>query len=384
VNRRLTAAAALVTVGLLTAACAQSVTGTAVPDPSSSLADLNTGGFSTTPRKVTTSPAQQRVLAANLLADKMVFPWSIDSALTNEQLNTNALVQPSNLSLTVDQTTLASLTTRGILYGYTSARADTANPTTKALIIGLWRMTDDAAAKGAVNDERTRYSSRLVSLPGKPDTVAARLNDSIESMTAIGPLLVYVWAKAPDVATQTDYVNRTIDAQRTMLNGFTAPDLSGVSQLPADRDSIVSYTVEPEPIAEGRFEPEYGFKTAHAQLHNDDEPIQSAQLFDESGMDLVGIGRNHVYRFRDEAGAQHLMDAWMDLIAKRDGAQRATVTGLPAAKCYTFNISSGVTKQPYTSCYVTVGRYMSEYSDPNADKAEQVTSAAYLVLRQAK
>ena len=151
----------------------------------------------------------------------------------------------------------------------------------------------------------------------------------------------------------------------------------------------IAPTVAPERAKGGTFTSEYGFRGRREALEWDDAPIGTAKVFEEVGMDLSGVGRNTVYRVRDAAGATKLIeydiahiDAQKSLGDKADYTKIApmTIDGLPSARCRSFDYSD----TRYATCYVAVGRYVSEYTAAQPAIVAQVTAAAYLVLRHAR
>ena len=126
-----------------------------------------------------------------------------------------------------------------------------------------------------------------------------------------------------------------------------------------------------------------GYYTRTAQLHWNVDPAASQPIYEETGMDLVGVGGNNVYRTRDAAAAKRFVELESAHTLKgKVNVQTVTIKGVPDAYCRSYGI--GVATEPYFACWVAVGRYVSEFVDKQPTKTFQATAAAYQVLQQAK
>ncbi|MCA4997903.1 hypothetical protein HWD35_24600 [Tsukamurella tyrosinosolvens] len=382
--------AALIATALLVTGCT-TVAGTAVPEPQAQALHGGTGGLPTAPREATAPGAQRKVLAANTLSDRMVLPTDIDRSLTVG--NPQTAVRASNL-VALDGLDQDRLAKRGMLYGFSEVREAPDRATSgDGITITLVRMPDEAAAKGAVEDLRTQEKARAVAVPGRDDIPAYkipagdnRVFTTITGYAAFGPLLLIASPRSKDEGKLVGWLTKAVDLQRDRLAGFTSPASADLANLPVDKDGIVGLTVTPDRIEPGRFEQYWGFQTRTAQLHWMDDPVKAAALFDEVGMDLVGVGTNAVYRTRDGQAAARMLEQLTKDLAAEAGATAFTIDGLPSAQCRSVPLDTS----PYSSatakhtCYVAVGRYMSAYTGIQLERTRQVTAAAYLVLRSAK
>ncbi|BDH55928.1 hypothetical protein [Tsukamurella sp. PLM1] len=295
--------AAFVVAGTLVTGCSTVVSGTATPDPEALEIRLNTGGLPTEPRTPETSNTQQKVLAANELADRMVLPTDLDPSFTRPgMLSVRAVVQSGNLKNTLEDADAERIGQRGLLYGFVSGRNTSAEKVDSGITMIVLRMTDDGAASGVVDDFRSKGGGSEV-VDGRTEWAVRKAGPKqyqdytvFTAYMAIGPLVVIAVPWADDEARARGMVPRAMDAQARLLAGFTSAGRAELAGLPADKEAIVSYTVAPEPIEAGKFESDYGFRGRRAALHWDSSPVETAKLFEEVGMDLAGVGRNTVFR----------------------------------------------------------------------------------------
>ena len=377
----------LAAAGTLLTGCGTVVPGTAVPDPDAPAVKLDTGGLSTKPRTPTAPGSQRKVLAANMLSERTVIPSDIESAYTDGGAQT-AVTARNFISLESEDTD--RIAKRGMLYGFMDTRSIASKSTDEGLAIYVIRMTDEAAAKGAVADFRTEGKA-TEAVPAPADLAVRKTppNDTLKytrftALTSVGPHLIIASPWGTDENKARGLIAKTVDAQRDLLAGFTSPGSSDLAGLPLDKDGIVSFTVVPDQAEAGSFDAVYGFHEQRTSRHWDDNPITAGKLFADTGMDLVGHGKNTVYRTRDTAAAQQFIDRaaseWLD---KLPSARPFAVDGLPTAKCRSHTLWVGSDTPRYT-CYIAVGRYISTFTDNQAARVRQVTSAAYLILKDAK
>ena len=384
-------ALSIAVTAVLLAGCSSTVAGIAVPDPDEPLVTLDTGGISTQPRTAETSEAQQEVLAANILAEKTLYAWDIDPTYVElRSFGVRAIAQASNLSDTVDEADGAAIGKRGLLYGFVSGRTNNAAGEWDGLSSAVLRMADDAAARGALDDYRSRVGAAAETVGGRSDIVVTKLAPKGSATTtgyqvqaAVGAHLVVINAKARDSGKARDHAVSAADRQRDLLAGFASPGADRVVTLPADKDGIVSRTVAPDRLEQGTMTLDYGFREGRAPLHWDSSPIATARLFEEAGIDLTGVGRNYVYRARDASAAQRFAESSASLFGSEEQSTEFSIDGLPSAKCRSYKVTVLLDMESRYTCYVSSGRYVSEYTDTQIARVKQVTSAGYLILRRA-
>lgn len=204
-----------------------------------------------------------------------------------------------------------------------------------------------------------------------------------EIQAVVGPHLVVVNAKSRDAGKAREQAVLAVDRQRELLNGFNSPGADRVAALPADKDEIVSHTVAPDGLKPGTMTLDYGYREGRAPLHWDNSPIAAARLFEEAGVDLTGVGRNYVYRARDASAAQRFAESSAALLGSEEQSTEFSIDGLPSAKCRSYKVTALLGMESRYTCYVSSGRYVSEYTDTQIARVKQVTSAGYLILRRA-
>lgn len=390
-GRRSRTALSIAMTAALAAGCSTTVAGTAVPDPSEPAVVLDTGGISTRTRTPETSEAQQKVLASNVLAEKTLYAWDIDPAYVElRSFGVRAVAQASNLSDTVDDADGAAIGRRGLLYGFVSGRTNNAAGEWDGLSSAVLRMADDAAARGALDDHRTRVGAAAEKIGDRSDIVVTRFAPRGSATTTgyrvhaiAGSHLIVINTKAVDPVKARDQAVSAADRQRDLLAGFDSPGADRVAALPADKDGIVSRTVAPEALEQGTMTLDYGFREGSALLHWDTDPIASARLFEEAGIDLTGMGRNVVHRARDASAAKRFVQGASNLLSKEEESTEFTIDGLPAAKCRSYKVRGLIDMEARYTCYVSSGRYVAEYLDTQIARVKQVTAAGYLILRRA-
>lgn len=167
------------------------------------------------------------------------------------------------------------------------------------------------------------------------------------SYTAVGSLLVIVAAWHEDIAKSRALLPQIVDKQRERLAGFSAPGLQDLSSVPIDRDNIVSYTVTPDAPEPNTVTTYAGYYTRTAQLHWNVDPAANQPIYEETGMDLVGVGGNNVYRTRDPAAAKRFIELDSALTLKdKTNVQPVTIKGVPDAYCRSYGIG-GVASELY-------------------------------------
>lgn len=366
--------------------CSTSVVGQAVPDSAKSV-KLDTGTFNTEPRKVPAgepTDSERKVVAAGLLADRMVLPNEFNS----EYIGTGVrVITASHQFTTLDPLDATRIGVRGMVYAFSDSRRASRTPIENGMRVILIRMKDDAAAAGAIDD--VRGANPTEPLPGRPDLLVQlkppkqSKATEITTMFAVGPLLVVATAWHEDITKSRALLPQIVDKQRERLAGFAAPSLADLATLPMDRDSIVSYTVTPDAPEPNTVTTYAGYYTRTAQLHWNVDPAASQPIYEETGMDLVGVGGNTVYRTRDDAAAKRLVELESAHTLKgKMNVQPVTIKGVPDAYCRSYGI--GTASDPYFACWIAVGRYVSEFIDKQPTKTFQATAAAYRVLQQAK
>lgn len=367
--------------------CSTAVAGQAVPDQAK-VVRIDTGNFNTEPRKVPPrepTDSERKVVAAGLLADRMVLPNEFNAEFIGTGVR---VITASHQLTTLDPLDATRIGVRGMVYAFSDSRRASRQPVENGMRVVLIRMRDDGAAAGAIGD--VRGANPTETLPGRPDLVVQlkppkqSKATEITTMFAVGPLLVVATAWHEDITKSRELLPQIVDKQRERLNGFTAPSLADLATLPMDRDNIVSYTVTPDAPEPNTLTTYAGYYTRTAQLHWNVDPAANQPIYEETGMDLVGVGGNNVYRTRDAAAAKRFIELDSALTLKdKTNVQPVVIKDVPDAYCRSYGIG-GVASELYYACWVAVGRYVSEFVDKQPTKTFQATAAAYRVLQRAK
>lgn len=372
-------------------ACSSQVGGSAVPDPDDPALGLDTGGFSTSPRKPSSSDEQQKVLAANQLSERIVVPWDVDPQFVHRLEDTGAIVgaQSEQLKAVIGDVTANIMARNGLLYGFGAGKQGTLDLNRlRGLRTVIVRLADEDGARRAIGEYRQSKSGLgLVDFRESPDVVVswesrpARKYELFEGAYVVGTHLIIhrsYSASAPDARLT---LAKAIDSQRARLAGFNSPGADEIAALPADKDGIVSRTVEGPPLRPGEPQLDYGFRDSAGQLNWEPEPDVIGPLMKQAGVDLVGRGRNTVYRAAGDSQARQFAESMGKHMEAFPGRQEVKVNGLSEARCNSFDVEVGVTR--LTWCYVAAGRYVSMFSHQQESVAAKVTAAAYVVLRRA-
>ncbi|MGH3552439.1 MAG: DUF7373 family lipoprotein [Mycobacterium sp.] len=114
-------------------------------------------------------------------------------------------------------------------------------------------------------------------------------------------------------------------------------------------------------------------------LHLEDNPIQAAQAFTATGVDVVSISQTTVYRAGDPDGARRLAQSLGDATAQRPASQPAAVVpGLPGSRCVRIDGEGGLV--PRYSCIAAADRFAFKAVARQLDNARQQIAAQYLIL----
>ncbi|WP_019202077.1 hypothetical protein [Tsukamurella sp. 1534] len=385
--RRLTGA--VLGAGLLLTGCSTTVQGTPVVDQSA-VPKPDVGSFSTSPRQVGPLTDVQAVAAEGyrMIATIPLAP-DIDPAIRyNGKITTGPL--SSSTKSTFGEGVFIALTGAEVA-AYTSASdkdpgASTSDPG-KTIVMGVYRMKDEAAAKAAVaapallapekgvtNDDGPRKTP--VTVPGhgeaKAFTKKWTSSTSVTAVRAHGRFVLAAYTSGP-----VELVQKFFDQQIKGLEGFEPTPTEKFASLPKDHDNLLTYTVAASSSRDVAL-------PARAALGEQTDIAASKKNFDEAGVDYVARGASYVYRARDEAGADLLADRFIaETRGFRKGATESKVKGVPGGRCLTYPSYDGA-KTTETYCVVPVGRYLAELGDTQQAKVEQALGASYLILQGAK
>ncbi|GAA4387801.1 hypothetical protein GCM10023147_12730 [Tsukamurella soli] len=381
--------AVLGTIGALLAGCGTTVTGTGIADPSSLAAMLDTGAYAKT-KRVIESPtaAQGRLLELRRMLE--VMPLASDSDPSIKYSNSVDSVSTDSLRLAYGSGIGTALS--GMQFGVAvDARAQLpsrSSVTGGEFVTTLVRMASDSDAASAVASPQVMAADEplfgTASPPKVPTDVGVpgakaytqTFSDSPPATIALlahGRFVIAVYARRVRDGAVRSFLQQQVKA----LDGFTPTPDDELASLPADKDGIAALTLAPSRITVNT----YGWSTPRGLLASMTDMTTGQKDFDDAGVDLIGLGANNVYRARDAAGAKLLADRYIaESKQYYPGGTVFTVQGVPDSSCYP--LETALVTLYY--CVVPVGRYLSEFSGPQRDDAQQATAAAYLILEGEK
>ncbi|RAV08209.1 hypothetical protein DQP55_19785 [Mycolicibacterium sp. GF69] len=382
-------------VALVVSACTATVEGAAVRPsggPSGPVLDfdqLDSGRFPTTPRDalgVAGDPMAGVVLEGQRLADHVIGPWEVDAALTG-WFGLGALVLPraEALALIGPVNVAAAASRHDFVTGFATTRTE---KNKQILLNAVLRFADDGAAQAAADDMGEAISqpqgadgpAPKLEIPGHPDARASSHTGTdrdigkfgaVRSFTAHGPYVLMQLAQATagvDAAAQL--VGKTIDLQAPEIDKFRATDPSELADISIDPTGLLARTL---PL-EGR-DPTFTKGATYERrgaLHFQTDPVRSAKLFSDTGVDLVAMGGTTVYETEDRQGAEGVVEEFFAEVSTT--ARPANpVRDMPGSRCLRMDDDSFY-------CLATADRYAIETSAPTLLAAQQMTAAQYIML----
>lgn len=389
-----TAAAALTAVGCGSDAVQGSAT-TATPTSSTSsggvdVASLDVGNYPTKPSPplgMTGTESKGKLLQARELANFVVGPWEIDPGLLKTWTRYSGLVLKSAdaLNLIEPKAVAAAAGRHPFVNGFYSARSDDQT----VLINAVVRFTDPAAATAAAGemvqaalDEPASGATRSpVTIPGHSDAQASsypftdvlthREKASVNAFTAHGAYVLVQAVQSYDgLETARGLVAKTLDAQKPLVDQFTPAAPADFAALPLDPTGLLARTILLSP-KEANVVQNSTYDVRGA-LHFQSDPVDSAQLLADAGVDVVASGKTTVYRATNPAGAASVVDGFAKQVTGTTGKPAAPVPGLPASKC--------VSSSEIFYCVGSVDRYVVDASSGQLQDAQQQIAAQYAIL----
>lgn len=379
---------------LLGTACTSTVGGSAVKasgpsGPALEFDQLDPGRFPTAPRAalgVAGDPMLGVVLEGQRLANHVIGPWEVDPALAG-WFGLGAMVLPRAEALAlIGPVDLAAAASRhDFVTGFATTRTE---KNKRVLLNAVLRFADDGAAEAAANDmgeaalqqQGTDGPSPKLEIPGHPEARASSHTGTdrdigkfgaARSFTAHGPYVLMQLAQATtgvDAAAQL--VAKSIDLQAPEIDKFRATDPSELADISVDPTGLLARTL---PI-DGR-DPTFtkgGTYERRGALHFQSDPVRSAKLFSETGVDLVAMAGTTVYQAEDADGARGVVEEFFAEVSPT--AQPANpVPDMPGSRCLRPDDGGFY-------CLAAADRYAIETSGPTLLAAQQMTAAQYIML----
>ncbi|WP_231976712.1 hypothetical protein [Mycobacterium sp. E740] len=381
-------------VALVVTGCTATVQGAAVKatggpaGPTLNLDQLDAGRFPTAPRNplgVAGDPLLGAVLEGQRLADHVVGPWEVDSALTGSfGFGAVVLPRPEALALIGPMNLAAAAGRHDFVTGFASVRTE---KNRRVLLNAVLRFADDGAAQAAATDlsdaaaqQQGAGPAPKLEIPGHPDAWATSYTGAdreigqfgaARSFTAHGPYVLMQQAQATaGVEAAAQLVAKTIEVQAPEIDKFRATDVSELADISIDPTGLLARTI-PLDGQDMTFTKPATYEQRGA-LHFQSDPARSAKLFSATGVDLVSMAGSTVYQTSDADGAKGVVDEFYAEVSPT--AQPANpVPNMPDSRC--LRMSEGG-----FYCVATADRYTIETSAPTLLATQQMTAAQYIML----
>ena len=350
---------------------------------------LDAGRFPTAAREPlggAGDPMLGAVLEGQRLADYVVGPWEVDSALTGS-FGFGAVVLPraEALALIGPMNVAAAAGRHDFVTGFASVRTE---KNRRVLLNAVLRFADDGAAEAAATDLSDAAAQQQgadgpapkLEIPGHPEARATSYTGAdrdigqfgaARSFTAQGPYVFMQQAQATagvDAAAQL--VATSIELQSSTIDKFRATDLSELADISIDPSGLLARTL-PLSGQDMTFSKPATYERRGA-LHFQSDPARSAKLFSDTGVDLVAMAGATVYQAEDADGAEDVVDEFFDEVSA-EAQPTNPVPNMPGSRCLKMTAGGFY-------CLATADRYTLETSAPTLLAAQQMTAAQYIML----
>lgn len=406
------------TVGV--AGCSSTISGVAVKqsgslDPDGAVvALLDTGAYSTAAGHPYATAGDDALLQATLEAQRMaentVGPWEVDAEL-RARPDVVAAVQTGpmpNVQAMRDQMPVGvpdiAAAHRFITGFSTTRRTPLGAKQERSLQNVVLRFPDPAAADAAAREMAAKNrgpadafspAGRPTPIWGNPDALASSFfvprGEVVESFTPRGPFVLYQKARTAEQAildvSPVVLVQSCLDKQKRLIDEFTPTDPAKMADLPMDPTGQLLARTLWAPDGSAPFY--IGSWRPRAWLHFEDDPIASAALFDDTGVDAVTQRLTTVYQAANTEGAARIVDTFAKQIGTSEAVQPIEgVPGLPTAKCFVrtrgaLPPTAAFTWRQYVwhyKCVARADRYAyTAFSDDPTDARQQI-AAQYRIL----
>ena len=384
---------ALISVTLLSAACASTVEGRAVKEfgaksgPTVDVSRLDVGPYPTQPSQplgTTGDPARGVLVEAQRMANNVIGPWEADPAVTKGfGFGASVLQNPGDLAQIGPLAFAAAAGQHGFINGFVSARTAEGQ---KILLNAVLRFADENSAGAAAAEfgdiaANTGTGVQPAQIPGHPDTKAASYSqtegatgkqwNAVRAFTAHGPYVFMQLAQAVDSAdTAIGLVAKTLDLQGPAIDKFRATDPSEFSDISLDPTGLLARTL-PVPDNQATTIQNTTYEQRGA-LHFQNDPARSATLFTDTGTDLVAMAKANVYQTKDAADAAKVVDGFYAELQSTSQPAKP-VNNLPDSRCLQLEDKSFY-------CLGAADRYAIETTSQTLLDAQQQVAAQYAML----
>jgi hypothetical protein len=394
----------LAATALLMTACTSVVNGAAfyVPGPPPpggvDLTLLDTGNYPTKPQPPlgqAGSAHEGSLIDAAHMASFVVGPWQVDARLSDSAEPTMTFKDAAAISEVEDQSLADAAGRHGFINGFASTRKSKDNE--MSVVNVVLRFPDPGAAADAAKEfgalaAKPDPSTSDVTTPPQPAPVpnhpeslaiSSTLTEfdnpkpvaTLRAYTPHGPYVFMQWSQTPDGPDAAmALIVKAIDLQGPAIDKFTPTDPAAFPTLQRDPDGLLARTIPAPPNTAVVTQNEV-FDQPGA-LHFQDNAINSAQIFTDSGMDQWANGKTGIYRARDAAGASHIVDQFIAELQLNGAKPAAGVPHMDASRCVENTSALG---NSY-ACYATYDRYTIEAQSQQLADAQQLAAATYVIV----
>ena len=399
------AASLFAAVAVLVAGCSAVVDGSAVkaaggPAPGTvDVALLNPGNYPTKPLPpmgAAGTPAAGALLEGRRMAEFVVGPWEVDPALVAGYhfLGTSGAfpLKSEGLESVVFPPVAQAVYRHNFISGYVDAREVDGK---KVLFNFVLRMADPESATAAARDmaqatldnpEEGISPSAMssIAVPGHPEANAISHSfdhyggnlrwNVVVSYTAHGPYVLMQKAQSTENADiAVGLVAKAIDLQAPRIDEFTPTDPAQLPNLPRDPTGLLAKAL-PVPEGSGRLNNRATF-VGYGLLHYQVDPVATAKVFADAGVDVGVSGDAWVIQARDAAGAAAVADDAVRGFTATGAASVDPVPNLPGSHCLKLSGDDGG-----FWCGATADRYEFEVSGLQLNDVYQRAAAQYIML----
>ncbi len=390
-------AALVISVAVAVAGCSSTVTGSVVK-PSSAPAAEGTGTSALDPGNYPAKPGTPygnansagvgAVIDAHRMAANVVLPDEVDPALTTPSwFNTGTLGMPGVISIDIPSPGPEIAAAHHVLFGFSTCRVSGGGGDQELLINVVLRFPDPAAATAAASELAAKVPPPVpghpVPIPNYPAALAAAYDaqdfHAVASFDPHGPYLLYQYAQSPQGADAAAHlVAATLDLQMPRIDAFVPTDPAHLPDLPIDSTGFLNRVVPPDKGAEGMAN--FGDYQPQGALHFEADP-SARQMYAAAGVDAVAILRTTVYRARDHAGAQQMVEMAAADTGTRPGAKPdAGVVGVPSVKCFDMGQTRRDESEARFQCFGSADRYAFKAVSAQLLDVQQQMASQYLML----
>lgn len=329
-----------------------------------------------------------KLLDAQRMAGYVTGPWEVDPGLT-ESFPPQAVVIKSAdaVGIFLDRDVSPVVGKHDFVNGFHTARQS--GDGQRSLRNAVLRFGDPAAAAAAATELAQVQMVQPVSgatrtavpVPGHPDaltssypftdTASHKERANVTSFTPHGPfVLVQITQSFNGLDDAVGLIAKTLDLQIPLVDQFTPTAVADFPSLPMDPSGLLARTIPVSQKDETVNNNATFDRRGQEQFQSD--PVKSAQVFTDAGMDVSTTAKTNVYQAADAGGATKIVEAFFAEISA-NGKPDDPVDGVAGSKCTNLS-SSGI------YCVAPAGRYAIEASSGQRTDAHQLLAAQYLML----